>query len=574
MMKSPAHREKKVLPSTPTPSVADLFEKIKKFPSDGPKAKGITRKLMECIAMDDQPFSVVQDVGFRRLIEHIEPRYSLPSRQHLADVCLPELYNVVANHIHELLATDITAISFTTDIWSSDVSITSMLSLTAQWIDKDFKLQKILLHSQEFRGSHTAQSISLTFANMFDTWHIDRPKVHAIVSDNARNMTKAIEECNLSGIRCMAHTLQLAVNEGVLAQRSVKDLLAISRKIVGHFKHSQLAYSRIEPIQDELGVTTKRFQQDVSTRWNSTYYMLESLFAQKRTLATYSADHDLPASFTPNQWILMENILSILAPFEQLTREISSSDASVADVIPLNAALKRLLRKEVETDRGVKTMKSTLLESVNTRFADIYSDPLYCIATVLDPRYKDNYFDAGKKQSARDMIQAVLDKENPREEAAAHSTGDVTQTTEKRARLSTAEEERGQPPSLSDMFNEIMEENTTPNRLVTSSTAQQLDDYLSEVPIPRSENPLGYWRNKQDRFPDLAKVARKYLSAPCTSTDSERLFSAASHVLDEKRNRLMADKAEKLLFIKKNLPRFLNKYTRLAYHRLIIGFHL
>ncbi|KAJ4929299.1 hypothetical protein JOQ06_004909 [Pogonophryne albipinna] len=127
------------------------------------------------------------------------------------------------------------------------------------------------------------------------------------------------------------------------------------------------------------------------------------------------------------------------------------------------------------------------------------------------------------------MIQAVLDKENPREEAAAHSTGD------------------------------IMEENTTPNRLVTSSTAQQLDDYLSEVPIPRSENPLGYWRSKQDRFPDLAKVARKYLSAPCTSTDSERLFSAASHVLDEKRNRLMADKAEKLLFIKKNLPLFLNK---------------
>ncbi|KAJ4922865.1 hypothetical protein JOQ06_021327 [Pogonophryne albipinna] len=56
-----------------------------------------------------------------------------------------------------------------------------------------------------------------------------------------------------------------------------------------------------------------------------------------------------------------------------------------------------------------------------------------------------------------------------------------------------------------------------------------------------------------------AKVARKYLSAPCTSTDSERLFSAASHVLDEKRNRLMADKAEKLLFIKNNLPLFLNK---------------
>ncbi len=34
--------------------------------------------------------------------------------------------------------------------------------------------------------------------------------------------------------------------------------------------------------------------------------------------------------------------------------------------------------------------------------------------------------------------------------------------------------------------------------------------------------------------------------------DSERLFSSASHVLDEKRNRLTCDKAEMLVFVKKN----------------------
>lgn len=96
-------------------------------------------------------------------------------------------------------------------------------------------------------------------------------------------------------------------------------------------------------------------------------------------------------------------------------------------------------------------------------------------------------------------------------------------------------------------------------RQMTSSTARQLDGYLSEVPIPRSDNPLAYWRSNHGRFPDLAKMARKYLSAPCTSTDSERLFSAAAHVLDEKRNRLHCDKAEKLLFIKKNLPLYLKK---------------
>lgn len=48
--------------------MADVFEKARKFSSDGAKAKGITQKMMEFIALDDQPFSVVEDVGFRRLI--------------------------------------------------------------------------------------------------------------------------------------------------------------------------------------------------------------------------------------------------------------------------------------------------------------------------------------------------------------------------------------------------------------------------------------------------------------------------------------------------------------------------
>ena len=110
-----------------------------------------------------------------------------------------------------------------------------------------------------------------------------------------------------------------------------------------------------------------------------------------------------------------------------------------------------------------------------------------------------------------------------------------------------------------DQYLFSLNSNLSNARLETGSAARQLDDFLSEDPIGRKKDPLGYWRYKKERYPALAKVARKYLSAPCTSTDSERLFSAASHVLDAKRNRLKCDKAEMLLFIKKNLPRFLDK---------------
>ena len=108
---------------------------------------------MEMIALDDQPFSIVEDRGFRRLIENIEPRYSMSSRRYFSDVSLPALYEVVATHIHKLLD-NVTDISFTTDIWSLDVSQMSMLSLTAKWVDDNFEMKRAVLHAQEFAGSH------------------------------------------------------------------------------------------------------------------------------------------------------------------------------------------------------------------------------------------------------------------------------------------------------------------------------------------------------------------------------------------------------------------------------------
>lgn len=69
----------------------------------------------------------------------------------------------------------------------------------------------------------------------------------------------------------------------------------------------------------------------------------------------------------------------------------------MADVIHLLAALKRLLNKEAETDHGVKTAKSALLEAVSARFSQADSEHLYFIATVLDPRYKRSLLGYGEK---------------------------------------------------------------------------------------------------------------------------------------------------------------------------------
>ena len=77
---------------------------------------------------------------------------------------------------------------------------------------------------------------------------------------------KASREVKLLIMGCFSHILQLVVNEGTLSQHAVIDILAISQKSIGHFKHSTLTYHQLNEIQDKLGMDKHRLVQDEPTR--------------------------------------------------------------------------------------------------------------------------------------------------------------------------------------------------------------------------------------------------------------------------------------------------------------------
>ena len=60
--------------------------RLKEKYEEHPKRKAIYLKIMECIALDNQPFSIIQDAGFTKLVEFLEPRYAMPSPKYFSDV--------------------------------------------------------------------------------------------------------------------------------------------------------------------------------------------------------------------------------------------------------------------------------------------------------------------------------------------------------------------------------------------------------------------------------------------------------------------------------------------------------
>ena len=148
------------------------------------------------------------------------------------------------------------------------------MSLTAHWLTHQFERKSAILHAQPFDGSHTGEAICQTILKMLQSWHLSKDKVHLVIRDNAANMIKGITDGGLQNLGCFAHTLQLVINDGVLLQRIVIDMLATSMTIVGHFRCSTLAYSRLRNIQENLGLPIHRLIQDEPTRWNSTLQRL------------------------------------------------------------------------------------------------------------------------------------------------------------------------------------------------------------------------------------------------------------------------------------------------------------
>ena len=229
-------------------------DRVRSWDINDDRAQLVDRCIMEMIAVDSQPFS---DIGFIQLISTLEPRYTLRSRQYMTSKILPEIHQNVAKSIKHILITG-QFYSFTTDVWTADNGVASLLSFTAHWITESFERKCAVLNVLPLEESHTGEYLASKYTEMLSAWEIPIERVHLVLRDNAASVEKAMRDALLPSFGCFAHTLQLVVEEGVIAQRAVTDILTTCRKVVGHFKHSATAYNHFHEIQKRLGIATHK----------------------------------------------------------------------------------------------------------------------------------------------------------------------------------------------------------------------------------------------------------------------------------------------------------------------------
>lgn len=229
------------------------------------KSKELDMRIAEMICVDNQPFTVLEDVGFQRLMKLACPLYVLPSRKYIKELVETAIFDKLTTKLTEHLA-EVPFLSCTSDLWTEDTNGNAFISLTAHWVTADFHQQHMVLQMEPFNDPHTADNISEKLLQGLQGHNIPPAKVHMVLTDAASNIKRGVADAGLPGQDCFLHKLSTIVKETVYSQRSVVTICSQIRRMVGHFNHSLPAKTALKQKQIELGMKTLKMFGDNNTR--------------------------------------------------------------------------------------------------------------------------------------------------------------------------------------------------------------------------------------------------------------------------------------------------------------------
>ncbi|KAK4280639.1 hypothetical protein QN277_012238 [Acacia crassicarpa] len=245
--------------------------------------KQCRRVLAEFIVCAEQPFRIVEKPIFKKLLNVFEPRFPIPSRRTIGRE-MWQLYVGEVKVLKKFLKQSAKRVCLTTDCWTSSQNFNYMC-LTAHFIDDEWNLHKRILNFVMIEN-HRGDTIGKAIEQSLLDWEIE--KVFTLTVDNAsandsalgylkrrlRSWKGLVCQGDYLQLRCCAHVLNLVVNEGI---REMKESFEAIRNAVRYVRSSPSRFLKFKTWAESEKIDTKSLVcLDVSTRWNSTYLMLEA----------------------------------------------------------------------------------------------------------------------------------------------------------------------------------------------------------------------------------------------------------------------------------------------------------
>jgi hypothetical protein len=353
-------------------------------------------------------------------------------------------------------------------------------------------------------------------------------------------------------LSCFAHTLQLAIRDGL------KDTPYLSRSLLKCVKLAQRSYksTKIADLLEDIG---KAINRSNVTRWNSDYMLIKSIVALGKTTVDEITDliDDNELKFNSNDFIVLQEAVDVLEPFAEITLRIQSESVVTASlVVPSVVHIIDHLHNIKSHVSFLKMMCIRLEESIDRRFAGIvkrlsqqsvetgdpFSDPIYFVCAVLDPEFKFHWLTqmnlkpTVESQIKQSLVQMIL-HECDHTQASSLPTSTVnsgitsplgTSVTKKRKLF---QYDGASSVSIDSTMNPLQEINTYTNDPIQCRFSS-------------------YWKNS--RLSSLQNVVKRIFSVQASSAPIERVFSQAGLIMSPRRTSMLEGVFKNLVFLRVN----------------------
>ncbi|XP_071105253.1 E3 SUMO-protein ligase ZBED1-like [Haliotis cracherodii] len=385
-------------------------------------------------------------------------------------------------------------------------------------------------------------------------------------------MIVAVREAGLTHVKCFAHTVNLASQRALKIDR-VNRLLKKLRTIVVFFHRSTVANALLKQKQGMLQLPDHKLIQDVSTRWNSSFEMVERYLEQQPAVLSVLMSKDVRK--TEKDVVLYETDLSnaedlvvVLKPMKTITTILcDEKQPTISLIFPLKHQILQLMQV-IEGDTAfVRDIKEAIIQDINKRYIDEEDyllltsavDPRFLSLPQLDDERKLAVFSSLITKAATlvnsDKIMKV--KQEPDDGVATRKPElpelpgpDLNQDKAPAVTPVTVKQESS---AMEELFGDVFVTHVQPAKSTLQLLEEEVSVYKGEECIPLLCDPLEWWCENQYRFPLLPRLAKSLLCIPGTSVPSERIFSTAGDIVTAQRATSSCDHVNMLIFLKKNL---------------------
>ena len=311
---------------------------------------------VELVTVNARPFTLMEDSGFRKLLN--------PILEGLQDKIVINAENIRseitarAQCIRRDIQTEMLGRLVCLKVDTATRLGRSFLGLNLQYV-KDGKLVLRTLCAKEIFGSHSAYNLKEDIKRIISTYGLNLRSVYSVTTDNASNMVKCVKlmaeeieadhpsefeedrddedatlenllisedaSLEIKGVRCAAHTLQLAVC-AVIKKDPYVDII---RKVRELCKFLRLP-SMLLPLK-ALGLQKPPI--DYPTRWSSTYEMCKSVFNKKDLCREIASDY-VNEEFSEATWKQVEELINALEPAKIATKRLQEEQLVMGDFFP------------------------------------------------------------------------------------------------------------------------------------------------------------------------------------------------------------------------------------------------